>query len=448
MKKLFLITFVSLLGILFYSCSVSEDNDEILPAPAFPGALGAGKATTGGRGGEVVLVTNLNNSGAGSLREAVRMKGPRIVVFKVSGNIDLKSSIDIENGDITIAGHTAPGEGICLRRYPMRIRADNVIVRYLRFRPGDVEEEEMDAFTCLNNRNVIIDHCSFSWGSDEVCSIYDNENVTLQWCIISESLNHSIHHKGDHGFGGIWGGKTASFIGNLLAHHTSRNPRLQGSRYHNQPDKERAEFVNNVVYNWQSKTIYGGEAGYYNIVNNYFKPGPATEEGANGEILEPYKPYGKFFLYGNVFHNNELITTENSQGIDADGSVIESILSDVPYQISDYEPLSASGAYSQVLNHAGASLERDEVDRRIIEDVENGSASYGDKGIIDSQDEVGGWPTLDRNAVPDDQDSDGIPDEWEEAHGLDKTNPSDASRYSVSVYYTNIEVWMNELLED
>ncbi|SFE54016.1 pectate lyase family protein [Thermophagus xiamenensis] len=441
--------FVFFYWIIFTFCACSAHGtgkDVIKPVPAFPGALGAGKYTTGGRGGEIILVTNLNDSGPGSLRHAIRKHGPRIVVFKVSGNIDLKSALDINNGDITIAGQTAPGDGICLRGYPLKIKADNVIVRYLRVRPGDVAGEEMDAFTCTNNRNVIVDHCSFSWGSDEVCSVYDNENVTLQWCIISESMNHSVHHKGDHGYGGIWGGKTASFIGNLLAHNTSRNPRLQGSRYHKHPELERAEFVNNVVYNWQFKCIYGGESGNYNIINNFFKPGPSTTESAGKKFLEPYEPYGKYFISGNILFNNDAVTANNVLGIKGNKEVVPSLLVDVPFEISDYVPLTALEAYDEVLDHVGASLKRDSIDARIIREVRTGTATYGNGGIIDSQNDVGGWPSIVENIAPSDQDLDGMPDDWEEAKGLDKTDPSDASDFSLSPIYSNIEVWMNEMI--
>ncbi|MGQ1891219.1 pectate lyase family protein [Thermophagus sp. OGC60D27] len=448
MKHSYLLVFILWLGIFICACSARGSHKEVDSVPAFPGALGAGKFTTGGRGGEIILVTNLNDSGPGSLRHAVRKHGPRIIVFKVSGYIDLKSPLDVNNGDITIAGQTAPGGGICLRGYPLKIKGDNVIVRYLRVRPGDIAGEEMDAFTCTNNRNVIIDHCSFSWGSDEVCSVYDNENVTVQWCIISESMNHSVHHKGDHGYGGIWGGKTASFIGNLLAHNTSRNPRFQGSRYHKEPELERAELVNNVVYNWQFKCMYGGEAGHYSIINNYFKPGPATTKSAGRNFFEPYKPYGKYWISGNILFNNEGITAKNSLGVKVKDVEVASFLVESPFEISAYEPLNALDAYDEVLNHAGASLKRDSVDERIIHEVRTGTATYGHGGIIDSQTDVGGWPVIMETVAASDQDADGLPDDWEDANGLDKSDPSDASSFTLSEIYTNIELWMNGLLQD
>ena len=444
MQRIKVVGTILLLMISGWACSQENSHE---PALAFPGALGAGKYTTGGRGGEVILVTNLNDDGPGSLRKAVRKHGSRIVVFKVSGNIELTSPLDINNGDITIAGQSAPGQGICLTGYPLKVKADNVIIRYLRVRPGDVSGEEVDAFTCKDNKNVIVDHCSFSWGNDEVCSVYDNENSTIQWCIVSESMNKSDHHKGAHGYGGIWGGKTASFIGNLLVHHISRNPRLHGSRYHKQPDKERAELVNNVVYNWKSKCMYAGEAGNYNIVNNYFKPGPATSKSASKEFLEPYKPYSNYFISGNTMDQNTEITADNRFGIDMGEDSVDSILIDSPHPISDYSPLAAQEAFEAVIEHAGASYKRDAVDLRIVEEVSNGTTDYGENGIIDSQVDVGGWPELISEEYPEDTDDDGIPDEWEMSNGLNPNNPEDASIKTLLPDYSNVEVWFNELLK-
>jgi len=444
MQRIKIITTIFLLTVSGWACSQGKSGE---PALAFPEALGAGKYTTGGRGGEVVLVTNLNDEGPGSLRKAVRKHGSRIVVFKISGNIELKSSLDINNGDITIAGQTAPGQGICLTGYPLKVKADNVIIRYLRVRPGDVSGEEVDAFTCKDNKNVIVDHCSFSWGNDEVCSVYDNENSTIQWCIVSESMNQSDHHKGAHGYGGIWGGKTASFIGNLMVHHISRNPRLHGSRYHKQPDRERAEIVNNVVYNWKSKCMYAGEDGNYNIVNNYFKPGPATSKSASNEFHEPYKPYSNYYISGNVMHGNQEITENNNLGLEMDEYPADSILVAEPYLISDYVPLTAQEAFDKVVEYAGASYRRDAVDARIMEEVKKGTFTHGEHGIIDSQIDVGGWPELASEAFPRDSDNDGIPDKWEYANGLDKKNPNDATVNTISNNYSNIEVWFNSLVE-
>ncbi|MBX2945107.1 MAG: pectate lyase [Cyclobacteriaceae bacterium] len=413
---------------------------------AFPGAEGFGKYTTGGRGGAVHVVTNLNDDGPGSLREAIKKKGPRIIVFAVSGYIDLKEPLYINDPDVTIAGQTAPGDGITLRHYPLKISTHNVIIRYLRFRLGDESGTEDDAISGTRQKNIIIDHCSMSWATDECASFYGNENFTLQWCIISESLNSSVHAKGDHGYGGIWGGKKASFHHNLIANHNSRLPRFSGSAtVPNTPD-ELVDFRNNVIYNWMNNNTYGGEKGRYNIVNNYYKPGPATKSNRKERILDPSKPYGKFFVQGNVLEGYNQISQDNRLGITVNP---DSVVVNQPFSVEKIAEQAAQGSYELVLRGAGASLKRDVVDARIIEEVKTGTASYGksNNGIIDSQNDVGGWPELKLAVAPKDSDGDGMPDEWEIKNKLNPKSAADASQHTLSKSYTNIEVYINSLVE-
>lgn len=415
------------------------------PALAFPGAEGFGKYTTGGRGGKVVVVTNLNDEGPGSLRHALRMKEPRIVVFAVAGTIELKSSLDINHGDLTIAGQSAPGQGITLRNYPMKIKGDNVIVRYLRFRMGDKKAYQGDAISANGQKNIIIDHASMSWGTDEGASFYNNENFTLQWSIISESLNESVHEKGAHGYGGIWGGRGASFHHNLLAHLKSRTPRFSGSKTTANRAGELVDFRNNVIYNWKDNSVYGGEKGQYNLVSNYYKPGPATAKSKRDRIVEPYAPYGQFYVADNYVEGAPEVSRENRKGVDIEHP--DSALVAVAFEVAEVTEQPAEEAYALVLAQAGASQKRDGVDDRIIRETRSGSATYGKQGIIDSQEEVGGWPVLQTGTTPADQDQDGMPNRWEQQHKLDPENAADASLYTLSKEYTNVEMYLNGLVK-
>ncbi|MFD2161332.1 polysaccharide lyase family 1 protein [Paradesertivirga mongoliensis] len=416
---------------------------------AFPGAEGFGKYTTGGRGGKAIIVSNLNDAGEGSLRKAIQAKGPRTVVFAVSGTIALESPLDINNPDITIAGQSAPGDGICLKNYSLNVKADNVIIRYLRVRMGDEKKYQGDALGGVKgNSNIIIDHCSVSWATDETASFYNNKNFSMQWCIISESLNASAHAKGEHGYGGIWGGRGASFHHNLLASHKSRTPRFSGSSTTKNTPDELVDFRNNVIYNWGENNIYGGEEGRYNVVANYFRSGKATDSSKKNRMLQPWSPYGKFYVAGNEISGYPAISDDNwSGGVQADHP--DSAKADVAFQAVPITQHTARKAFDLVLAHAGASHKRDIVDSRITQEVRNGVSVSGkaNNGIIDSPNDVGGWPELKSLTAPLDSDKDGVPDDWERKNKLNPNDPSDAAKVAAKTFYTNLEVYLNSLIK-
>jgi len=425
--------------------------------PAFPGAEGFGAMTTGGRGGSVIEVTNLNDSGAGSLRAAIEAYGTRTVVFRISGTIALQSELRIQNDNITIAGQTAPGGGICLKNFPLAVDANNVIIRFIRCRHGDQTGSQNDAMWGRNQENVIIDHCSMSWSVDECGSFYDNKNFTLQYCILSESMYRSIHDKGDHGYGGIWGGQGVTFHHNLLAHHTSRTPRFCGSRYTGQPDLELVDHRNNVIFNWGFNSCYGGEAGNHNMVANYYKYGPATSVSIRDRIIDPdsnENGFGTYYIADNVTHGYPATTEDNWLGVDGvSTSTKEEIRLDEPLEAPELTPHTAYEAFEHVVARAGAILpERDVIDTRIVLETVTGTAqfggAYGDAmGIIDSQETVGGWPELESVAAPADTDHDGMPDDWEDVMGLDKNDPGDRNGDLDGNGYTNLEAYLNGLVE-
>jgi hypothetical protein len=438
---------IILVLITITSCAQQPTTVQNLSKPlAFPEAEGFAKYTTGGRGGKVYIVNNLNDDGPGSLRDAIKKKEPRIIVFAVSGTIALESSISINNGDVTIAGQTAPGDGICLRNFTLHVNANNVIIRYLRFRLGDERKQQDDAINGTRHENIIIDHCSMSWATDECASFYHNKNFTMQWCIISESLNHSIHEKGDHGYGGIWGGVGASFHHNLIASHNSRLPRFSGSSTTPNTPDELVDFRNNVIYNWMHNNTYGGEKGRYNVVGNYYKPGPSTES-TKPWFINPSSPYGTFYIADNTLFGNEMITGDNHKGVKADHP--DSVFVDKVYVVESIHTQAAKEAYEQVLKIAGASYKRDAVDTRIVEEVRSGNSTMGaaKNGIIDSQKDVGGWPELKSTPAPMDTDQDGMPDEWEKKNNLNPNDPADAATFIISKSYSNIEIYINSLVK-
>lgn len=418
--------------------------------PAFPGAEGFGKFTIGGRGGRAIEVTNLTDAGPGSLRAACLAKGPRTVVFRVSGTIELASDLDVEEPFLTIAGQTAPGDGICLKNHQFEFDTDHMIVRYLRFRPGDEARRELDAVGGEGD-HLIFDHCSASWAIDETFSINKGSNFTVQWCMVTESLTKSIHKKGAHGYGGLWGGPGGSFHHNLLAHHSSRNPRASGNE-----ESGLLDVRNNVIFNWGFNSAYGGEMWPRNWIANYYKAGPATGARVRDRIFLQKDPRGRMFADANFVHGFPAITADNwAGGIDfaEDGEATEATLrAREEFVVAPVTTTDAEAAFGAVLAGAGCSLRRDAVDARIVEEARTGTARFGEtyggggKGIIDSQTAAGGWPELRSEPPPADSDHDGMPDEWERARALDPNDSADGPRDPDGDGYTNLEDWLNSLV--
>ena len=496
--------------------------------PAFPGAEGHGRYITGGRGGEIRHVTNLNDSGAGSLREALKGNNAKTIVFDVSGYIDLKSQLDITS-NTTIAGQTAPYPGITLRYYTIYFgKCDNVIVRFLSFRRSQVKDvnDGADATWGRRRNQIMLDHCSFSWSIDEVASFYDNNNFTMQWCTVGEAQNDAGHGKGNHSYGGIWGGKLASFHHNLLIHLNNRVPRFNGARYgwgdytknmyydqykwENTIQAETVDLRNCVMYNWgNGNGCYGGPGGgYINIVNNYYKSGPGTKNtktvtqvsvGASGNSTEGDQigMTSRYYISGNYvtaagdkaanydwkgvtidagtftidgekyskdpkhFYGDTVIYKQNANGEDC-----IRIKVDGPCPIGDITTHSAETTYEKVLSYAGASIYRDAVDARFMEETQAGVVTYtgtktGIKGIVDIINDPDGVQDPACPSFPDlasesrsedfDTDGDGMPDEWESANGLNPNDAADGNAYTLDTekgWYTNVEVYMNSIVED
>ena len=490
--------------------------------PAFPGAEGHGRYVTGGRGGEIRHVTNLNDKGVGTLRAAVSDDTPKIIVFDVAGVIPL--SRDLVIGDnTTIAGQTAPYPGITLRYYTVRPDGDNIIMRFIRVRRGqelDVNDGA-DAIWTRERTGMILDHCSFSWSIDEVASFYDMNNFTMQWCTIGESLNNAGHGKGAHGYGGIWGGKLASFHHNMIAHVGNRAPRFNGARYgwegytnnqlydeykwENPVQAENVDFRNCVMYNWNGDCYGGPGGGQINIVNNYYKGGPATSDskakqvtkvtvGADGNSTPEDKVgmTSRYYIAGNTSETNkgDIIIGDDWDRVNYDGGVhtidgekwskdlnnyygdgVEHkenvngelcvrIRLDEEAPIGDVTTHTAEMAYNKVLEYCGASLYRDDIDARYMEEARTGTAEYTGSvtkrpGQIDLVSDVEGYTEADfpTGARPADfdTDGDGMPDEWETANGLNPNDPTDGNLYTIDTekgWYTNVEVYLNAIVED
>ena len=458
-------------------------EDELGTALAFPGAEGGGMYTTGGRGGRIIRVTNLNDSGEGSLRAAVEATGARIVVFDVAGIIELQSQLKIRNGNLTIAGQTAPGDGICIKNYATVVEADNVIIRFVRFRLGNMVMSG-DGEDCIWGRrhsDIILDHCSMSWSIDECASFYGNANFTMQWCILTESLRNSNHPKGNHGYGGIWGGENASFHHNMLANHDSRNPRFDHPEIYENPSnpdrRGNVDYRNNAVYNWGSNSTYGGEGGHFNMVANYYRKGPASRDrryfiDANGIYTSSSTDYGYPYLYlsGNYYYDYPDMTAQDGVYWHDDGT---NTPPDPERLLSAQLPLSgpagqtvyttthsAADAFARICEVGGASLVRDAVDERACSDAQSGTASVTDGGngstggIIDTPSAAGGWPEYSADTPNEandktDTDGDGMPDWFEEQFGLD-VSADDAGAVTIDIHgrYTNIEMYLHYLVRN
>lgn len=442
--------------------------------PAFPGAEGGGMYSFGGRGGKVYVVTSLEDSGPGTFREALEAAGPRIVVFNVAGIINLEHKIRVRAPYITINGATAPGDGVCIAGDTVELETHDVVIRHMRFRRGATGVgDRNDSIGGNPIGNIMIDHVSASWGLDENMSMYrhmydhDNDpktpskklptvNISIQNSIFSECLNTY-----NHAFGATIGGHNSTFIRNLFANNVARNPSIG-------MDGDFA-LINNVIFNWRHRSVDGGDhMSRYQIINNYFKPGPVTptDQPVSYRVLKPEarrgknvpKDFGKAYVAGNVVVGNEKVTKDNWAGgvqIDRDelpgteqeiDQVLKNIRVDEPFPMAPVTIMPAEKAYEYVLANAGATLpKRDPVDQRIVEEVRTGKVTYEEgKGIITDIEQVGGYPEYNGKPYAD-ADSDGMPDDWEKKVGLNPNDASDASKDLNGDGYTNIEMFINGL---
>lgn len=433
---------------------------------AFPGAEGYGRFARGGRGGRVIEVTNLNDSGPGSLRAAVEADGPRTIVFNVGGLITLESRLIIRNPYLTIAGQTAPGKGICIRKYNMGMGGTHdVIVRYVRVRPGNISGVTLDGMGMAGTDHSIIDHCSISWTQDESFSSRAAKNITLQRTLISEAMNvagHSNYEKGkQHGYAASIGGDIGSFHYNLLAHCAGRNWSLAGGLDKATRHTGRLDIRNNVVYNWGHRTTDGG-AYQVNFVNNYYKPGPASEVFhvlmPERHLVEAFGPQN-YYVEGNVMEGRYGADQRYAGVRGARREPIESFVVDEPFFPSHVTTQSAEEAYYDVLADVGCNVPMlDEHDRRVIEETRGGTTTYegsitGLPGLPDSEEDVGGWeeyPEVERPADWD-TDHDGLPNDWEIEHGTNPNSPAgdfaDANADPDADGYTNLEDYLNSLAQ-
>src|SRR5574344_465722 len=459
MKKLLRPILFAALSVCAALPAVAADKQTVL---AFPGAEGGGRFVTGGRGCKVYHVTTLEDYGQGqspipgSFRAG--LTSDTTIVFDVGGTIDMKQNFDLKGlKNITIAGQTAPGDGITFAGWTTNItNVDNIIIRYCRFRPGaknvHKDSDGMDAFWGRPFKNAIVDHCSFSWSTDETTSPYRAENFTMQWCLISESLTMSGPSKGRHGYGAIWGGVNTTFHHNMIADHTSRNPRIGGGTFEKDDNSHIAllQISNNIIYDWGFNICYGGGRAQTNYINNWLEAGPGTRDDVAARVIdcgEKGKP-GFFYVNGNVLAGNKEISADNSKGIYiSDDSKPTTTIAAKPFEseawaAGNLKVTSAQDAHDAIIASAGATLpRRDAYDARIVTEAKNGIGRF-----VNRDEEVGGYPCLSSAKRPDgfDTDSDGIPDDYEKANGL---NPADAKDGALVAKngYTNLENYLNQI---
>lgn len=505
MKRMMQLAALGSLTLLLGACIDPDGNDafyesdgeykKVEELKAFPTAEGFGKNATGGRGGQVVIVTNTNDDGEGSLRWALKQYPKDFtVVFSVGGTIELKSDLRCKAENFTIAGQTAPGDGICITKNELNFGgARNFIIRHLHFRGGDKKADgtpitgKIAPLRIENADNFIVDHCSFCWAVEENADFIDTHFSTVQYCIFAEGLYQSTHVKGKRGYGGVFGGTSATYHHNLFANNNSRTPLLNGARGKD-PGQDLVvylEYINNVNYNWGSKmATYGAEnesqdPAYYgyqgNFVNNYYKPGPRTkasvsdlkffrQSGAREPQTAPARGATKWYFNGNIMEGNPEVTNDNAKGVYAESDYLYTL--DETLQQSFIQPTgqenrqvywfdwqtytlngkyeTAEQAYESVLAGAGA-FPRDKIDTRIIKEVTKGISTYGDNGIINTPEDAEGLPSYAAGKPVRDNDKDGMDDDWEKKVGLDPSNPDDRNTLT-KTGYTALEVYLNSLV--
>lgn len=468
-RKLVTLLLVSLMTVSTFGAELqpNQTDQTAQSVIAFPGAEGGGMYTSGGRGCEVYIVDTLADYDPkteepikGSLRDAVSQDN-RMIVFNVSGTIELKTTMDLrKRKNLTIAGQSAPGDGITLSGWETNMSdAQNIIIRYIRFRPGvkNVHQgDSMDAIWGRSMKDIMIDHISTSWSTDETMSLYRAENMTVQWSVVNESLTMSGHTKGRHGYGGIWGGVNTTYHHNLISSHTSRVPRIGGGTVEADDNEHIAnvQLSNNIIYNWGFNNTYGGGRADVNFINNYIKPGLGTRESVKKRVIdagESKKP-GRFYVSGNYLEGDEAITKENSLGTYISTANAETTqVVDAPFEMEgtkreNLNLQTAQAAYEEVLDKAGAIYpRRDAQDARVIQEVRDGLGRF-----INNEHEVGGYPvtTSEERDESFDKDRDGIADAWEKAHGLNPNDYEDNKKLAADGSgYTNLEVYLNSLVD-